>query len=155
MEKAGDPAQRVIGRLRQRASDFLAWVRRSEPRTRRIVILLVAIFTMSVFDLLLTLTYVQGVGMVELNPLARKVMAHGSPTLLTLWKLGIVGGACMVVFLGRRARVAEVGAWIACLVLVALTIHWLRYIDSASELTPYLDFAREMPGGQWLAMTPE
>ncbi len=137
-----------------RRSQFEA-LRASEPRTRRIAILLLAIAAMSAFDLLFTLTYLQGVGMVELNPVARKVMEHGSPTLLTAWKVGIVGGACLVIFLGRRARVTEIGTWFACLALMALTIHWLRYIDAASDLTPYLEGARELSGGKWLAMTSD
>ena len=129
-------------------------LRACEPRTRRLVLLLLAILIMSVGDLLLTLTYLQGVGMVELNPLARAVMAHGSPALLGLWKIGIVSGACLVIFLGRRAPVAEIGAWIACLALTLLTIHWLRYIDSAHLLTPYLDLYPTASQGRWVAMTP-
>ena len=135
--------------------EHLARMRGCEPRTRRIVMLLLAIFAMSAFDLLFTLTYLQGVGMVELNPLARKVIEYGSPTLLAVWKLGIVGGACLVVYLGRRAPTAEAGAWFACLALMLLTVHWLRYIDTASDLTPYLEVIKEVSGGQWLAMTPE
>ncbi len=155
MEQARNPSARPCWQLGRSFGEHVACLRASQPRTRRIVLLLVAIFAMSAFDLLFTLTYLQGVGMVEVNPVARKVMEFGSPTLLSVWKLGIVGGACLVVYLGRQARVAEAGAWFACLALMALTLHWLRYIDSASDITPYLEVVKEVSGGQWLAMTPE
>ncbi len=108
----------------------------------------------SIADLLLTLTYARGVGMVELNPMARAIMAYGSPALLAAWKMGLVAGACMIIFIGRRSRFTEVGAWIACAVMAMLTVHWLRYIHTAHELTPYLEEVSEHAGDRWVAMTP-
>lgn len=92
--------------------------------------------------------------MVELNPIARAVMAHNSPALLALWKIGIVAGASVIILIGRRSRITEGGSWLACVLLGMLTVHWLRYIDAAHELTPYLDAFAETPGSKWIAMTP-
>ncbi len=118
------------------------------------MVLIAVIMLTSIADLLLTLTYARGVGMIELNPMARAVMAYDSPGLLAAWKLGLVSAACTIIFAGRRSRFTEAGAWLAALVMAMLTVHWLRYVHTAHELTPYLEEVSEHAGDKWVAMTP-
>ena len=91
------------------------------------IILLVGILLFSIGDLLMTLTYLSSVGMSEGNPVARLVMSYRSPWYLVLWKLSSLTAACGILFIQRRRRAAEVGAWICAIILVWLTFRWSAY----------------------------
>ncbi|MDX2016449.1 MAG: DUF5658 family protein [Planctomycetota bacterium] len=97
-------------------------------RARRVFLLLVAIAIMSAADLALTLIYATTIGMVESNPVARLVMSHNSPELLSLWKLSTFLVAAVILFLARRHRTAELAAWLASVALVWLMLHWAQYV---------------------------
>ncbi|MCA9292583.1 MAG: hypothetical protein KDA20_02080 [Phycisphaerales bacterium] len=96
-------------------------------RVRRMLLLFVAIGLMSATDLALTVIYMQGPGMLEVNPIARPFVEAGSASSLAMFKIFTVGVACISMFAVRRHRRAEVCAWACTAVLVGLTAHWVRY----------------------------
>jgi len=102
-------------------------------RSRRVLLLLVATAIMCMVDLALTLTYVTSVGMVEVNPVARAVMALGSPAAVALWKIALTAFSVGVLFRFRATRTAEIGAWAGALVMLCLSLHWARYVASLTD----------------------
>ncbi|GAB4548050.1 MAG: hypothetical protein Tsb0013_08340 [Phycisphaerales bacterium] len=110
-------------------------------RPTRVGLLIIACVLMGLTDLACTLAYVGGIGMVELNPLARYVIEHGGASWLIAFKLVtmLVTGLC--VYLSRHHRMGEQCAWLSFLLLMALTLHWVRYNEeivspeTASEIT--------------------
>ncbi|USN98627.1 MAG: hypothetical protein H6810_10715 [Phycisphaeraceae bacterium] len=98
-------------------------------RSTRVLLLTFALVAMSLLDLYITLLYLQTVGLAEENPFARLVMSHGSAGLLASWKLATMLPTVMVLLLYRRHFTAEVLAWVACGVLLMVTIRWLEYTD--------------------------
>src|SRR5258706_12723174 len=79
-------------------------------RGPRVVALLTAVAILSLADLYMTLTHVMSFGMLEQNPVARMIMACGSPMALVAWKLVTVGFAIGVMYWLRRRPAAELGA---------------------------------------------
>ncbi|MEM1424119.1 MAG: DUF5658 family protein [Planctomycetota bacterium] len=96
-------------------------------RPTRVGLLLVACVLMGLTDLACTLAYIGGVGMFEQNPVARAVIERGGAGWLIAFKLAtmLVTGVC--VYASRRHRVGEQCAWLSFLMLMALTLHWVRY----------------------------
>jgi hypothetical protein len=111
---------------------------RPECRALRVTLLLAATFLMGVGDLALTLTYVTSMGMVELNPLARYIMEHGSVKAVALFKFGAMTINGGILYMFRQRRIAEIAAWICFIVMASLSIKWDMYAthisDYASEL---------------------
>lgn len=126
---------------------------RPSGRSRRVLLLLGVIFVLSVADLVLTLIYLREVGMIEANPIARRVMSTGSPAVLVGWKLALVAFAVSVLGVARRRLSAEIGAWIATAALGLLCLQWHSYIGQVHELTPYLEVLERAPESNWMAMT--
>ena len=125
-----------------------------DNRSRRVLFLLAATALMCFGDLALTLTYTTSTGMVETNPIARAVMAHNSPLFVVVWKL-----ATMVVGLGilcwvRKARAAEIAAWVCFLIMVALCLHWLSFATVISGLPPDYAQLASLDDPRWVSMTP-
>ena len=96
-------------------------------RSNRVILLLGATFAMSLADLAMTLTYATSVGMMEVNPIARAVMEHGSPWMLALWKVATAGLGLGILLYLRRLPKAEIAAWLCCAVMTALTVHWMGF----------------------------
>jgi hypothetical protein len=110
------------------------------------------ILVLSLADLLLTLTYVLHIGLIEDNPLARRVIETGGPALLIFWKLASVGFAAGVLLRFRTRRVAEIGAVLCAVVMVWLTTRWVQYIEMSPELTPALADMDRIGGGHWVTL---
>ena len=104
-------------------------------RARRINLVLVSVVLMGLADLAYTLTYMRGSGMIEANPIARTMVEIGSARQLVLYKLLTLTVCCGAIYFCRRTRQAEFGAWICCLVMLGLTMHWLNYNATMAELT--------------------
>ncbi len=105
-----------------------AWCRSIvASRPTRVGMLIVACTLMGLTDLACTLAYVGGVGMFEQNPLARYIIERGGAPWLIVFKLCtmLVMGGC--VYLSRRHRMGEQCAWLSCLMLTTLTLHWVRF----------------------------
>lgn len=99
-------------------------------RERRVCLLLLATLLMSMTDLLLTLTYMKSVGMMEANPIARAMIAIGGVGQLVRFKLFTIALSCGILYILRRHKAAERCAWICCVAMVALSLHWVRYNDA-------------------------
>jgi hypothetical protein len=123
-------------------------------RQARVVMLLIAVLAMSVADLIMTLTYATSVGMVELNPLARAMMSGGQYELIA-WKLATVLLGTGILFCIRRTCGGEFGAWFCCLVLAALTFHWINYNREAATLTREMHIISQAEDGGFIQMTPQ
>ena len=103
-------------------------------RGYRVGLLGLLIAAMSGIDLYLTLLYVTHIGMNELNPLARAMMEYQSPALLAIWKMATVSLCVGILFIIRKKRSAEIGAWAACLFLGWLMSHWIIFIEETREM---------------------
>lgn len=123
-------------------------------RSVRVIALVVAVAAMSLADLYLTITYLQGVGMGEGNPIARFIMHYNCPWLLSVWKLFLLGTTCSILFAARRARSGEVAAWVCCAVMVWLTGQWRQYAERVPELTPSVLQLASAPTSDWVQFTP-
>lgn len=111
------------------------------------VILLIAIgWVLGLTDLVLTLTYLMNVGLFEGNPLARWVIALGSPAIVAAFKLATMVASSSILFWQRRRWQAEFGAILAVLVLGKLTLAWMSYIAFSAELTHAITIAAADPG---------
>ena len=104
-------------------------------RSYRVIVLVALITAMSVIDLYLTILYITHTGMNEINPLARAMMGYESPAILGLWKLATVALGVGILALIRHKRSAEIGAWVGCLILGSLMVHWVSYIEEQSRFT--------------------
>lgn len=107
----------------------------SRARGRRLALLMLAIVLMSVVDLLCTIIYMRTSGMVEMNPLARLMIAVGDLQQLVFFKLGTMVVCCGSLYLARRHARAEGAAWICTSVLLLLTVHWINYNQHVSGFT--------------------
>lgn len=123
-------------------------------RGRRVAVLLMAVAVLSLADLYMTLVHLLSFGMLEANPIARLVMAHGSPAALIIWKLVTVGFALGVLYWARKRGTAEVAAVFACLVMGWLTLRWATYNNNVGELTKDLHIACPTREPHWVTMAP-
>ena len=99
-------------------------------RMHRLVVLLAAIVVLSMADLAITVTHLQTIGMLEANPIAAFLIREsGSVWTLALFKSCTVALCVTMLFALRRSRLAEVGAWVAILVLVGLCFQWHIYTE--------------------------
>ena len=98
------------------------------------LLLMCATGLMGLADLVLTLTYVQTVGMSEANPLARWLMQFNSVTIVVLFKFATIALSSGLVLWRRTTRTAEIGAWLCLLVMIMLTIRWVWFIGAFSSL---------------------
>lgn len=120
-------------------------VLREVARSRRIVLLILALVLMSVADLLCTLTYLTSVGMVEANPIARHMIEIGGVRQLVLYKAFTMTLSCGCIFLIRKKRGAELGAWVCVALLLSLMLHWLQYNAVMHTLAPHFS-SISLPG---------
>jgi Domain of unknown function (DUF5658) len=125
-----------------------------ERRGTRVLILLIGVVLLSLADLYMTLEHLMNFGLLEGNPVAREIMAHGSPAAVILWKLVTVGFAVGVLFWARRRAAAEAAAVFCCLVLTWLTCRWSAYNDQVSRLTQGLDELGAVDEPRWVTMAP-
>jgi hypothetical protein len=98
-------------------------------------VLLSVIVVLSAIDLALTLYWMKTVGMYELNPLvAYLARATDSPLALSAFKCASVLVSSGLLFRLRNHVQAEVGAWTAALVLVALCVRWANYTHWSAQV---------------------
>lgn len=104
------------------------WIRLlASSRHERVTLIILACTLMGLTDLLCTLAYVGGIGMIEQNPLARAIIERGGAGWLIVFKLltmSVMGGC---IYLSRRHAKGELCAWGCCVLLTALMAHWTHY----------------------------
>ncbi|MCW5776512.1 MAG: hypothetical protein KIS87_08750 [Phycisphaeraceae bacterium] len=106
---------------------------------------------MSLADLAITLTYLNHVGMIESNPVARIVMHGGGPWSLIAWKLATTTLAVGILLRLRRRLVAEAAAVVSCAVLVWLMVQWVAYVEAAPALAGALASMPDHLGEEWVS----
>lgn len=104
-------------------------------RPHRVLGLLAGVVLLSGGDLYMTLLHLKNFGMLEANPLARGIMAHGTAGDLVAWKFCTVGLAVGILFFARKKPSAEFAAVFCCLVLTWLTWRWVAYSDQVAGIT--------------------
>jgi uncharacterized membrane protein YhfC len=134
---------------------WIRWISGSTHRPCRVIALLTAVVLFSLADLYMTLTHLLHFGMLEANPVARKIMQLGSPATLILWKLVTVGIAVGILFWARRRWTAEWAAAFCCFVMIWLTGRWAVYNLQAPEMTPAMQAVAQTQQPGWVTMAPE
>ena len=119
-------------------------------RAARVTAMLLCICVLSVYDLLHTLAYVQTMGMIELNPLARLMVEMGGLQQLVLFKLLTISLSCGILYFVRRMKPAEVASIIGLIVMVLLTIYWFVYNEQIVQLSSVIDFSRLDDDPRWV-----
>ncbi len=150
--QADPPAMRSAGGTGFRTR--MAWLFGAQGRGFRVVALLAVVAILSLADLYMTMTHVLSVGMLEQNPVARVIMAYGSPTGLVVWKRVTVGFAVWVMYRLRGRPSAEIGALFCVCVLTWLTFRWATYNDQVSQLTEDLRGLDPEQEPAWVTMSP-
>ncbi len=125
----------------------------ADRRARRVTVLVLATALLGLFDLAYTLTYLQSTGMVELNPLARFMIAVGGAGQLVRFKLLTIALSSGLLYLIRRRPGAERCAWISLAALVLLSLHWVNYIQNAEKIGPTILAESALIDHRWIAIT--
>ena len=92
---------------------------------RRVKIFLMLIAAFSVLDLIWTLLASRANALTELNPIGSQLIHNpiGLLAFKTLVAVGVIG----ILFVLRGHRVAQRGAWWACLICTLVTVRWLTF----------------------------
>jgi len=92
---------------------------------RRVKIFLMLIAAFSVLDLIWTLLASSANALTELNPIGSQLIHNpiGLLAFKTLVTMGVIG----ILFVLRGHRVAQRGAWWACLICTLVTVRWLTF----------------------------
>ncbi len=122
-------------------------------RSRRVLLLIVAIIVLSLGDLLLTLTCLRSTGLLEANPIAAfLIRTTGSALALIAFKALSVGTCTGLLYHLRRHVEGEAAAWCAVIMLIVLSFHWsayVRWLPTAGDV----QLARQGGGsGEWLEL---
>lgn len=141
--RARSVAARVANRLAARLAP---------GRPYRVVALVAAVALLSVADLHLTLLFLLNGGMGEANPIARWVIGLNCGWILTLWKLSLSGLACGILLWARQRWSAELGAWVACAVMLWLGLQWIHYAEQLPHYTAFIHDLAHAPGANWVAI---
>jgi len=126
----------------------------AEParRSLRVTLLAAAMILMGLADLQLTLTYMRSTGLIELNPIARAMIEIGGARQLVMYKLLSIAMSAGVLYILRRHALAERCAWVSCVLLLALTAHWVRYNDAAIESPAAAVALTAAPDHRWVTL---
>ena len=125
---------------------------RTPYRPNRVVVLLIAVAIMSVFDLLLTLTYLTEAGMMESNPFARVIMVGSGATGVILWKSLTVSLTVFILFIARKRLAGELGAVFCCVVLGWLMARWETYTSEAALITSVINSGFRPEHSHWVSL---
>lgn len=116
-----------------REEDAAAADRALGARRRRVTLLVLAMALMGLADLALTLTFMTSVGMYEVNPIARFMVAVGGAGQLVRYKLFTIVLSGGILYLLRHHKTAERCAWLSCAGLLALSLHWSDYTRRVTD----------------------
>ena len=130
---AAEPAQPAPPRLAWQAARISAsFVSPANARARRVLLLLILFVIVKVFYVIYTIVAHQLGGFEEINPLARQLLDI-SP-LLVVFKLLLVGGGAILLWLCRRHWLAEVACWFLCGMYTVLAFLWVAYYEQIGGL---------------------
>lgn len=121
-------------------------------RPRRVIGLLLVIWTLNIADLSFTLQEADQRLFRELNPVAAHII-HGPPVLLIAYKLTLVVMASSILIRLRRHRVVELSCWFLLAVYGYVGIRWNIYYGDLTiamsdpavfclDTTPHVSYGR-------------
>ena len=113
---------------------WVAHVSSDAVRARRVCVLVLAFAALGVADLVLTLSYMGGIGLFEGNPLARALVIGGGASTLAAFKLLTIALSAVILFGLRTKRSAELGAWLCVIVMSVVSLEWRKYSAAADEI---------------------
>ncbi len=113
---------------------WLAHVSSDAVRARRVSVLVLAFAVLGVADLVLTMSYMGGIGLFEGNPLARALAIGGGAGSLVAFKLLTIALSAVILFGLRTKRSAELGAWLCVVVMSVVSLEWKKYSSAADEI---------------------
>lgn len=125
---------RVLPVVRRHDAD--SSVQATRARAFRVGLLVVVCALISLADLEMTLLFAQSVGMVELNPIARLVMASDSPFAVIAFKVFTMTFGLGILYWHRRRPYAEYGAWVCFLTLFWLSARWFTFTTQVQDFSP-------------------
>jgi hypothetical protein len=102
-----------------------------DHRHRRVLELIGILWMLSLADLFFTLWAQRFTAFVELNPLARGLLAAGATGALVCFKLTLTTAGTAIFWRIRRHGRAELALWFVVLAYVALAIRWSQYTHGA------------------------
>lgn len=123
-------------------------------RGRRVGWLVGFIALASTVDLYLTLTFLNGLGMGEANPIARWVMSFGCSWLLSVFKISLVMITCGILIGARQRRTAEYGGWICVLLMAGVMLQWSAYAGEVSSVTGIMHELPQLASCEWVRFDP-
>ena len=145
-----DPSTHPPGTLSTSILDALGqdgWCRRS----RRVSVLIVGIVLLSIADLMVTLAYARGGGMMEANPIVIYLAKMTqSPLSLACYKMLTVTICVALLFRLRKHAASEIAAWCAVAILAGMSVMWHNY-SAEVECPATMALVRcEAPADHWL-----
>lgn len=115
------------------------WFVLNSARTRRICLLMLAVWIMNIVDLLLTLSaHTQGL-LVEVNPIAVAILPHGA-VALSIFKILLVLFGTMVFIAYNQRRMIECLSWALAAVYVAVSVQWLFCFKAYEIVVAFRDY---------------
>ena len=132
------------------------WVleRLRAPRSRRVFLLLIAVWIINGFDLVLTLLAEHDGILHEQNPIARALLDH-SALAVALFKVGLVGVATCLLWRCRAYRCTELAAVLAVLVYAVVALQWKACYDNYDiAMTGEAASVQVVFAGQWELSLP-
>lgn len=104
----------------------LDWI--VEARSHRVILLVLGIWLLNGFDLVFTiLSHEQGM-LQEENPLARRMLYYGTPSIV-LFKIGLVMIGSYPLLRFRTARITELGTLVILVAYALLAVHWSECVE--------------------------
>ena len=125
---SADRENAIGGNLLRRLKSFIISARQDKAacRARRVLLIMIVLWIVSMFDLIFTLLAKNLGDFVEMNPIAAQFIEH--PILLIFFKILAVAFASVIILKFRRRRMTEVSCWCLFVVYVILSgIWWIYY----------------------------
>jgi hypothetical protein len=117
----------------------------AEARSHRVICLVLGVWLLNGFDLAFTILAHQHGLLHEENPLARRMLSHGT-TSIVLFKIGLVLIGSYPILRFRMRRISELAAVLVLAAYVMLAIRWSTCVDLYSAAAGhYFDLAGVPP----------
>ena len=118
----------MFERVKKFFKQFIAPVK---DRSHRVINYLLCFIVLNLFDFILTSAYMENLGLVEANPIARFIIHQFEAVGLFLFKLITTLTVVTILFCFRELTIAEIFSIVALVVYVILTLIWFGHIYHA------------------------
>lgn len=132
MSLAGVDLAGAIDRVQRPSRCVAAWqafvaIAGQFDRSRRVMLLLAAVWVLNAFDLCFTIIESNGRFFRELNPMAAQLL--DTPVALATYKVSLVFMGSFILLKHRRRRISELGCWFLLCTYSYLWVRWAEYYD--------------------------